>query len=49
MACNRKCGWLALTGNGALQGTTTGGKNEILWQHGINYQSLPEQFKKVSF
>jgi len=32
-----------------LQGTTTGDKNEILWQHGINYQSLPEQFKKVSF
>ncbi|KAL0035230.1 hypothetical protein WJX79_007502 [Trebouxia sp. C0005] len=29
-----------------LKGTTTGDKNEILWQHGINYQSLPEQFKK---
>ena len=49
IACNRECGWLALTDNGALQGTTTGDKNEILWQHGINYQSLPEQFKKVSF
>ncbi|KAL0055109.1 hypothetical protein WJX82_007102 [Trebouxia sp. C0006] len=29
-----------------LKGTTTGDKNEILWQHGINYQGLPEQFKK---
>lgn len=31
-----------------LQGTTTGDKNEILWQHNVNYQNLPEQFKKVS-
>ncbi len=44
-----ECGWLARTDNGTLQGTTTGDKNEILWQHGINYQSLPEQFKKVRF
>lgn len=32
----------------ALQGTTTGDKNEILWQHKVNYQTLPEQFKKVT-
>lgn len=31
-----------------MQGTTTGDKNEILWQHNINYQTLPEQFKKAS-
>ena len=31
-----------------LQGTTTGDKNEILWQHNVNYQTLPEQFKKVT-
>lgn len=31
-----------------LQGTSTGGKNEILWHHEINYQTLPEQFKKVT-
>ena len=31
-----------------LQGTTTGDKNEILWQHNVNYQTLPEQFKKAS-
>ncbi|KAL3133354.1 hypothetical protein ABBQ38_007227 [Trebouxia sp. C0009 RCD-2024] len=29
-----------------LKGTTTGDKNEILWQHNVNYQTLPEQFKK---
>ena len=31
-----------------MQGTTTGDKNEILWQHNVNYQTLPEQFKKAS-
>ena len=36
----RKCSIL-------LQGTTTADKNELLWKHNINYQSLPEQMKKV--
>ena len=30
-----------------LQGTTTGDKNELLWKHQINYQTLPAQFRKV--
>ena len=30
-----------------MQGTSTGDKNEILWLHKINYQLLPEQFRKV--
>lgn len=29
-----------------LKGTSTGDKNEILWLHQINYQLLPEQFRK---
>lgn len=39
---------LAVTETAILQGTTTGDKNEILWQHGINYHNLSEQFKKAS-
>ena len=39
---------LAVTDTVILQGTTTGDKNEILWQHGVNYHNLSEQFKKAS-
>lgn len=30
-----------------MQGTTTADKNELLWKHNVNYQTLPEQMKKV--